>query len=101
MNHLEHLLENKKVFFNFMQQDYPIIQHSNVFFRDMQYAISSYFEMKEFPVKYAQADTIATDFINKLIVSGELTAIDNKSWKVNFEVGIIKIIKEAEGVENE
>lgn len=101
MNHLQHLLDNKQVFFSFMQQQYPIMFNSNVFFRDVQYAISSYFELKESPVDYSKAEKLATDFINKLVEAGELSTIDNKTWKVNFEIGTKKETIEAEGVENE
>ncbi len=49
---------NKKVFFNYMNENYTIFQYSNLFFRDLQYAIMSYFEMKEKPIKYANAEII-------------------------------------------
>jgi hypothetical protein len=56
--------------------------------------------MKEEPVKYAQAETLTKNFIDNLISENELTEIDHKSWKINFEVGNNKVI-ESEGVENE
>ena len=100
LKHLEHLIENKKVFFNYMNENYTIFQYSNLFFRDLQYAIISYFEMKEEPVKYALAEKLTKEFISKMIVENELTQIDTKSWKINFEVGIKRDI-ETEGVNNE
>ena len=100
MNHLDHLKNNKKVFFNFMHENYTIFQHSNIFLRDLQYAIASYFELKESPVTYSKAERLTIDFIDHLISVGDLTKIDNKSWKVNFEVGIKRAIQ-SEGVENE
>ena len=101
MNHLEHLVSNKTIFFNYMNEHYKIVQHSNLFYRDLQYAIMSYFKMKDISVKYSAADKLAEDFIKSLIKDNELTEIDYKSWKINFEVGIKKKEAELEGVENE
>ena len=101
MRHLEHLTQNKKVFFNYMNENYKIFQYSNLFFRDLQYAIMSYFEMKEEPVKYAFAEKLTQQFLEHLIGNGELTKIDHKSWKINFEVGINKKVIATEGVTNE
>ncbi len=86
MNYLEHLISNKEVFFNFMKKKYPLFQQSNLFFRDMQYAIMSYFELKEKPLKYEEAEIVAQDFIKKLVDNGELLKLDHKTWKVNFEI---------------
>lgn len=101
MNYLEHLINNKKIFFNFMKEDYPLFKYSNIFFRDLQYAISTYFKMKEKPVSYAEASLIATDFINYMVNKGELLQIDNKSWKVNFEILNEKASSTFEGVKHE
>jgi len=86
MNYLEHLTDNKIIFFNFMKKRYPIFQQSNLFLRDMQYAIMSYFELKENSVSYEEAEKLAKKFIDKLVDSGELLELDHKTWKVNFEV---------------
>lgn len=101
MKHLEHLIENKKVFFNYMNENYKIFQYSNLFFRDLQYAIMSYFEMKEKPVKYAKAEKLTQEFIDDMLSKNELTKIDHKSWKINFEVGLNKKVIATEGVINE
>jgi len=100
MNHLEHLISNKQVFFNFMNENYTIFKDSNLFLRDLQYAIISYFEKKEHPVKYAEAEMLAINYIENLLSTNDLNKIDYKSWKINFEVGIKKNA-EIEGVENE
>lgn len=101
MNHLQHLVSNQKVFFNFMNENFKIVQHSNLFLRDLQYAIMSYFEMKENQLKYAEAETVAKKYIDHLLENNDFTQIDYKSWKINFEVGIKKKEIESEGVGNE
>ena len=102
MDYLNHLENNKKVFFNYMKENYTIFQHSNIFLRDIQYALISYFEIKEKPIKYGAAGKLATEFINNLVSTEELTSIDHKSWKVNFEVGIKKVVaEETQGAKDE
>lgn len=98
MNYLEHLINNKSVLFNLMKEDYPLFRYSNLFFRDLQYCITSYFKMKEKPISYAEAVIITKDFIEKLVELGELKPIDNKSWEVNFEVENKKSSLVKEGV---
>ncbi len=101
MNYLEHLLENKKTFFNYMNETYTIFQFSNIFLRDIQYAITSYFELKEFSLKYNESENLAKQFVEKLTETDELINIDEKSWKITFEIGTKKTLQEEEGVENE
>ena len=101
MNPLEHLKTNKNVFFNFMKEDYPLFKNSNLFLRDLQYAIKSYFDMKENPISYSQAEKIAREFISELSLTNDLQQIDNKSWKLNFEIGSKQKISEFEGTVNE
>ena len=55
--------------------------------------------MKNNALNYSRAESIAKDFIDHLVSSKELDQIDSKSWRINFEIGIVK--KETEGVENE
>ncbi len=103
MNYFEHLKNNKEVFFNFMKKKYPIFEQSNIFFRDMQYAIMSYFELKDSPIGYEDAEKLAKDFLNNLESNGEVIKLDHKTWKVNFEVEKKDQLVEADdaGVGNE
>lgn len=101
MNQLEHLKSNKNIFFNFMKEDYPLFKHSNLFLRDLQYAIKSYFDLKENPISYSQAEIIARNFVDDLIKTNDLSQIDRKSWKLNFDIGIKQNTTEPEGVSNE
>jgi hypothetical protein len=101
MNYQQHLLDNKEAFFKFMKETYHIFQFSNIFLRDIQYALISYFKLKGFIIKYANAEQIAIDFANELTRTNELIIINDKSWKIMFSVGVKKEIPQEEGVENE
>lgn len=84
MDYLSELSSNKTMFFNFMKEKYRVYNNSNIFFRDIQYAIKSYFEKKNKPVKYSDAEKIAKDFIQKMENEGQLKKMSNNAWKVNF-----------------
>lgn len=100
MDYLEHLKSNNEIFFNFMNENFTIFKNSNLFLRDIQYAIMSYFDLKKSAVNYAEAEKIAIQYIDYLVNNGELTQIDHKSWRINFDFGLKKKIEVAEGVEN-
>jgi len=87
MEFIKDLTANKLIFFKFMKEKYRLYSNSNIFFRDIQYAIKSYFEKKDVRIKYSQAEKVAFEFITKLENSGELKKMSNNAWKVNFSLG--------------
>ena len=87
MDLLNDLTSNKSIFFKFMKENYRLYLNSNIFFRDILYAIKSYFEKKDIRIKNSQAEKIAYDFINKLEGTGELKKMSENAWKVNFSLG--------------
>ena len=98
MNKLDELKTNKTIFFNFMKEKYPVISKSNMFLRDIQYAIISYFEKKDIKVNYSDAEKLAFDFTEYLELNQEITRLNKNTWKVNFffESPVIKEIEESE-----
>ena len=95
MDLLNELSSNKTVFFNFMKEKYRVFNNSNIFFRDIQYAIKSYFDKKNIPIKYSVAEKIANEFITKLENESQLIKMSNNAWKVNFslEKNVIKSVE--------
>ncbi len=84
MNYLNELSSNKTIFFNFMKERYNVYQNSNIFFRDIQYAIKSFLEKKNKKIKYSEAETIAKEFIKQMENDNQLKKMSNNAWKVNF-----------------
>lgn len=84
MNYLEDLLSNRTVFFNFMKEKYPLYYNSNIFFRDIQYAIISYYQKKDITVKRYDAEKVTQKFVSELEKRDDLRRMSNNSWKVNF-----------------
>ena len=95
MNHLNELTSNKMMFFNFMKEKYPIFFNSNIFLRDIQYAIRTYFKRKDVEIAYPLAEKLAMDFTKHLEEKNELVRLSSNSWKVNFSFP--KPVEEVEG----
>lgn len=86
MKHLDHLLANEEIFLNYMNERYPIFWNSNIFFRDVQYAVRDYFKIKDTKLSYTEAEKLASLFIDHLVTQGKLLKIDFQTWKVNFHL---------------
>ncbi|HET56184.1 MAG TPA: hypothetical protein ENN33_13345 [Ignavibacteria bacterium] len=84
MNYLDELKNNQEIFFNFMKEKYHIFYNSNIFARDLQYAIKQYFEKKDIKITYPIAEELMIEFSGFLVSKGDLTEISKNVWKVNF-----------------
>lgn len=84
MEYLKELTINRTIFFSFMKEKYNVFNNSNIFFRDIQYAIKSYFEKKNKRINYSEAEKIAKEFISQMENDKQLIKMSNNAWKVNF-----------------
>ena len=88
MDYLGELKTNKDIFMKFMSERYKIFTHSNLFLRDIQFAIKFYFERKNIFLKYPEAEKLAFQFTNFLVEQKDLSIIDDRTWKVIFTVDL-------------
>jgi len=86
MDYIKDLIANKKIFFRFMREKYRLFYNSNIFFRDLQYAIISYYLTKDKRLKYSEAEKITEELIKLLENEGELKKMSDNAWKVNFSL---------------
>ncbi|AFN75596.1 hypothetical protein MROS_2366 [Melioribacter roseus P3M-2] len=84
MNCLDELKNSKVIFLNFMKGKYPIEEKSNIFLRDLQYAIKAYFESKGKKLSYTESEKLAYDFADYLVGENILKKISNNAWFLNF-----------------
>ncbi len=84
MNNSNELINNHMMFFTFMKEKYNVYNNSNIFLRDIQYAVKSYFEKKETKLKFPAVTLITNEFIADLEKKDLLKKISNNSWKLNF-----------------
>lgn len=84
MDHLDELKNNQEMFFNFMKEKYHIYYNSNIFSRDLQYAIKQYFERKDNKITYPEAEDLMNRFSSYLEEKGDIQKLNVNSWRVNF-----------------
>ena|SRR3989339_601685 len=84
MNRFDQLLAEKEIFLKYMKEKYKIFNNSNIFLRDIQYAIKSFFEKKDIKITYAEAEMIMYKLTSNMEASGELLKLSSNTWKVNF-----------------
>jgi hypothetical protein len=84
MNTFDDLIANRIIFFNFMKERYEVHYKSNIFLRDILYAIKSFYEKKGQKISYPFAEQLAIRFTEHLENQTELILIEKHTWKVNF-----------------
>lgn len=85
-NVVDSLISQKDVFFRFMKEKYPLYYNSNIFLRDVQYAVKSYFEKKEIALKTYAAEVASREFISYLVSENLLKEIKPNTWRVMFSL---------------
>ncbi len=86
MEKLEILKNEKDSFFEFMREKYPVIYKSNIFLRDIQYAIFLFFKYRGEVIDSYQTEEITKQFTDYLVSTGELKQLSHNTWLVNFEI---------------
>ncbi len=94
------LKNNEEIFLKYLHEQYPVIYRSNIFLRDIQYAIKHYFEMKDIILSYDYVEEIAKMFIDSLVQEKKLSPIDHKTWVVNFDLNEKETVTEAQEAGN-
>jgi hypothetical protein len=83
----EYLLLLKKetvVFLNYLKARFPLFHNSNFFFRDLQYGIKQFFEMKNLDITYPESEILAKEFGAYLEGEGILLRVNDQGWKLNY-----------------
>lgn len=81
-----YLKDNYQEFFEFMQKKYPVYKDSNIFLRDVQYAIYLFFLNKGLKLKYPECENLAVSLVESLSNDNKLKKISSTTWKMNFSV---------------
>ncbi len=81
---LKILADNTKGLLLYLRSKYHFIHLSNVFFRDLQYGLTSYFESKGVKLGYGEAEEITKRYVEVLEGSDILKPIKNGSWMLNY-----------------
>ncbi|HAV22375.1 MAG TPA: hypothetical protein DCX46_02560 [Bacteroidetes bacterium] len=74
--------DNTKEFLKFMKSRYTLIHQSNVFFRDVHYAVMAYLELNKVHPRYLESEELTRRVIAHLEQQGLLRPIDARTWLV-------------------
>ena len=86
MNNLDILKNEREIFLNYMKAKYPLHYNSNIFLRDLQYAVRRFFENKNIVLSYTKAEILAMEFAALLESDNDLLRLDANTWRVNFHI---------------
>ncbi|HPI37300.1 MAG TPA: hypothetical protein PK397_05075 [Ignavibacteriaceae bacterium] len=81
---LELLKRDYKIFLSYFKANYPVFHNSNVFFRDLQYAIRRFLESKGFETNYNEATKLAVSFAELMELEGVFVKTSKIGWKLNY-----------------
>jgi hypothetical protein len=98
MKHLATLKKEREIFIKFFGAKYKLFYNSNIFLRDLQFAILRFFDTKNISLSYSEAENLALMFTSELESENELIRITSNSWRVNFMTSIEKNVKTEEPV---
>jgi hypothetical protein len=81
---LEFLMNNEKLFFSYLKERYPVFNNSNIFLRDIQYGVKSFFEKRDTKLSYAQVEILSNAIIKRFEDNNILQKLTKNTWKVNL-----------------
>ncbi len=73
-----------KQFLSFLKARYPLFHKSNFFYRDFQYGIRKYLEMKGIEISYSEADKLAKELAAHFEQKDIFIPVDDSGWTVNY-----------------
>jgi hypothetical protein len=81
MNHLQELINNKSNFFKYMSNFFPVYYKSNIFLRDVQFAIKNYFDSKNIKLSYTELENMSKELMADMVKNNEASVLlEDKSW---------------------
>jgi hypothetical protein len=85
MKALDHILSHSGEFLDFLRGRVPVFHLSNIFFRDIHYAIMAFAALHGLSLDYTRAEDVAGQVIEKLENDKVIVRIDRQTWVVHKE----------------
>ena len=86
MNYIEELKSNEKTFLTFLSEKYPFFYNSNLFLRDLQYAIHNYFKLKGDELGFSETEILAFKFAEYMVKKSKLVPVNDSTWRVMIDI---------------
>lgn len=78
------LLGNPEQFLHYFKNTFSVFHNSNVFFRDLQYAVQRYLELKGVKTGMTESEQIAKKLCNELEKQNIFKKINETTWAVQY-----------------
>jgi hypothetical protein len=83
-DNLNTLLQEQKMFLNYLKAKFPVFHNSNFFYRDLEYGIKGYFEKKGNLLNNRVLGEIAIKFSEHLEQERIFIKTSSQAWKINY-----------------
>jgi hypothetical protein len=84
MTATEQILANYTDFLKYAKSKFVLLHKSNVFLRDLHYAVMAYLSDHGIRLQYTKAESVTREVVQSLEEKGVLKKIDAQSWLLNY-----------------
>lgn len=84
MNKSQYILGNQVEFLHFMRSRAPLYHFSNVFFRDLHFAVIEFLKEKNVRVRQTEGEQIAREIALQLEKRNILKKLNQNTWMLNY-----------------
>lgn len=85
LNEYFNMLKNEdKQFLNFLKAKYPLFHKSNFFYRDFQYGIRTYLELKGIDISYGDSEKLARELSAFFEQENIFISTSAQGWTINY-----------------
>lgn len=79
------LMNNSGIFQDFFKEKYPVFYNSNIFLRDIQNSIISFYKSKNINLGMSESEELAKMYAGFLESRQTITKLDENTWKYNIK----------------
>jgi len=84
MNKSQYILGNQVEFLHFMRSRAPMYHLSNIFFRDLQYAVVEFLKTKNIRIHHTEGERLAREIALQLEKKNILKKLNSTTWMLNY-----------------
>ena len=84
MKEIDFITSHKNQFLNFFRSKLPAFHNSNVFYRDIRFAVNSFLISGGFRASDAELEAVANALIKVMVSDGVFKVVSEKSWTLNY-----------------
>ncbi len=84
MTETQYIHEHKMEFLNYLHGKFPLFDHSNVFYRDLQYSMRKYMYGNGFKLSDVELEAVVDTFILEMVENGIFKLVSPGTWTLMF-----------------